>query len=71
MLAQVFLLGLLEQLLSSADGQQDGFGVAAVVQAQVYRSLEIAHQQRLAYQAVGIFKSGARGESAGPSEQLL
>ena len=51
---QVSLLGLLQQLLPAADGQQDGLGVAAVVQTQVHRALEVPHQQRLADQPVSV-----------------
>ena len=51
---QVSLLGLLQQLLPAADGQQDGLCVAAVVQTQVHRPLEVPHQQGLADQPVSV-----------------
>lgn len=48
------MLGFFQKLLSSADGQQDGFGVAAIVKTQVDSSLKVPNQERLAYQAVRI-----------------
>lgn len=48
-------MSFLEQFFSSADRQQDGFGIAAIIQTQLHGPLEVTDQQRLAYQTVGVF----------------
>lgn len=58
LLAEVFLLRFLEEVLPSTDGQEDGFGVTAVVQTQVHSALEVSNKQRLADQTVRVCTEG-------------
>lgn len=63
LLAEIFLLGFLEKVLPSTDGQEDCFGVAAVVQTQVNSPFEVSNKQRLADQTVCVLtESNNRGQ---------
>lgn len=56
------MLSFLEELLSSTDGQQDGFRITTIIKTQIHSSLKVPNQKCLAYQTICVLIQ--RGQTA-------